>query len=203
VVRRVVYLVRGLGAALLACLATTVLVPSAADAAPYPPTAPCALSVDRNELADGLLLTVAGSGLGPDLAVNLELRPNVALGTARTDDAGGFVTVVQVPSTLTPGRYVLVASTASGSCQLPTETAPTPATEAPPSGTPTGTSEPPDQSPGPAATSTPAPATSSAFSPVRASAPDDGPLVLTLALIAMLVLGGSALMLGLTGRRRA
>jgi hypothetical protein len=217
-----------MGAALVACVATALIAPPAAAAGPYPPTAPCALSIDSATLSTGQSLTVTGSGLGPDLDVKLVMQPsNVTLGGAHTDDAGGFVAVVPVPTTLSPGTYLLVASSSSVSCQLTTKTSgagPTQPIPQPGESTSGGNrTSPGTESSGsratttrhsPAATSShstserstpsssPSPTTPVAISPDRSSGHATGPILLTLALIALLVLGGSWLMLALTGRPR-
>lgn len=227
--------VRAFGAALLkcvvlvACLALTTTVPPAraATPAPYPPTAPCALSIDSATLSTGHTLTVVGSGLGADLAVNLELRPAaIALGTAHTDGSGGFAAAVLIPTTLSPGQYLLVATSSSATCKLPASSpGPGPTGTSLPSGstsaqnstttpatTPTGPASESGSAPsGHHATTSPAGPTTSAppptspapgaQSPGHVTGPPIGPILLVLALIALLVVGGSALMFALTHRR--
>ncbi|MGH8962890.1 MAG: hypothetical protein ACRDWT_17170 [Jatrophihabitantaceae bacterium] len=215
----------------MACLALTTTATTtaarAATPAPYPPTAPCALSIDSATLSTGHTLTVVGSGLGADLAVNLELRPAaIALGTAQTDGSGGFAAVVLIPTTLSPGRYLLVATSSSATCKLPARSpGPGPAETSPPNGSPSGqnsTTTPATTPSGPTSesgsapsghhaktspagpTSAPPPTSPApgAQSPGHVTGPPIGPLLLVLALIALLVVGGSVLMVALTHRRR-
>lgn len=220
---RTAFSARALAAALLAYVTVALTPLPAVAAGPYPPTPPCALTIDSASPAAGRSLTVTGSGLGADLDVLLKLLPaKILLGGAHTDAAGSFVAVVAIPTSPGPGAELLVASSTSTSCWLPApafgggqSTSAGPSSGTAPSGP---TLAPPPVGSGPAERGTistrprptnatsPSPAPhSSAFgaeAPSRGPSSVAGPIALTLALIALLILGGTWLMLALTGRPR-
>jgi LPXTG-motif cell wall-anchored protein len=70
----------------------------------------CIVAVDPATFDAGDTVTVTGTGLEPNFETIIEFNSvTVQIGTAVTDEAGSFETVVQIPDDATPGAHTITA----------------------------------------------------------------------------------------------
>ena len=90
------------------CVTTVVLGATPAVAAGGGPGdyAACVITIDPATFAGGSVVTVAGSGLQPNLTTPIELDGE-AIGEVLTDDTGAFSTEITIPAGVAPGAHTI------------------------------------------------------------------------------------------------